>query len=131
MILLLFLQNMPYKIVQTIEGGVATLSVVPALWETRGLLRWPPRSTKYPMKLLKDENSRPGPGWDTLKCTLKRNNIRTYEDANSELTFMEQNTDTDNQENEYMSCPVTSEPCQAKRNEVNFEAMAENLVSFF
>ena len=117
---------MPFKIVQTIEEGVATLSVVPALWEAQGRLRWPPRTTKYPIQLVKHENSRPGPGWDTLKCTLKRNNIRTYEDANSELTLMEQNMDTDNEENDCMNFLVTSKTCRAKRNKSK-----ENLVSLF
>lgn len=46
---------MPFKIVQTHEGGKLMLSVVPNGWEKDGTLYWP-RGTNIKIS---DENSRP------------------------------------------------------------------------
>ncbi|XP_047028718.1 uncharacterized protein LOC124636601 [Helicoverpa zea] len=117
---------MSFKIVQTIEYGVQKLTVVPTLWESNGIVRWPPKTVKFASKLIKDGNSRPGPEWSSFKCVLKRNCIPTFEEANKELYQMELNTDTD-YDNDNCGVPGTSHPDLATNDEIDFDAMAQNL----
>lgn len=112
---------MPYKIVQTVEKGKKTLVVIPSLWENEGKLWWPPRNIQF--KVMKDEQSKPGNDWKLMKCILKRSNILTYQQADSELSFMEENSDTDVNDNDTT--------IQLRETSQNFDVLAENLVSHF
>lgn len=115
---------MAFKIVQTIEYDVPKLTIVPTLWASKGIVRWPPKNIKFASKLIKDGHSSPGPEWNSYKCVLNRNFIPTYEEADKELRRMEQNTDTD--DNAHCSVPGTSNPYAAD-DEINFDALAQDL----
>ncbi|PZC70365.1 hypothetical protein B5X24_HaOG202060 [Helicoverpa armigera] len=114
---------MTYKIVQTIERGRKSLVIVPSFWEDKGKLWWPPKKTLF--KLMKDDQSEPSKDWKLMKCTLKRNNIQTYQLADDELSAMEENSDTDVQDT------VVVEPRETvdlpSQGEINFELLANNL----
>ncbi|XP_048481521.1 uncharacterized protein LOC125489538 [Plutella xylostella] len=89
--MLCFVFSMPYKVVQTIEGGKICLSVVPSNWEKEGTLSWPKRSEASSML---DETSVPGKNWSTYACILKRT-CSTYKTAGLAVKSMENVTDTD------------------------------------
>ncbi|KAJ8729031.1 hypothetical protein PYW07_006727 [Mythimna separata] len=114
---------MPYKIVQTIERGKTILVIVPSLWEENGNLWWPPKKTQY--KLMKDEQSKPDKKeWKLMDCILKRNNILTYQQAEAELSIMEDNSDTDVNDTG-MVAPRTT--VVQDHEEMKFEVMANKL----
>lgn len=121
--------KMPYKIVQTLERGKLRLSIVPSSWEDKGNLWWPPK--KILEKSIRDDQSKPTKDWKLMNCILKRNNIPTYQQADNELSIMEQNSDTDVQDN----VAAADHPCEtvtyADQDEINFEILANNLVRYY
>lgn len=118
--------TMPYKIVQTREKGQTILVIIPSLWEKNGSLWWPPKKTQN--KLIKDEQSKPDKTeWKLMDCILKRNNLRTYQLAEAELSIMEGNSDTDLNDTVDMAAPPTT---LVHDQELNYELMANNLVRY-
>ncbi|CAG9790287.1 unnamed protein product [Diatraea saccharalis] len=88
-----------------------------------GVLRWPKKAIVN--KLIKDENSRPGADWTSMSCTLKRNDLRSYKEADDELSNMERNTDTEVEEaGGDVNMGLT-------RQLINFDELAENLRSLY
>ncbi|XP_063635192.1 uncharacterized protein LOC134805937 [Cydia splendana] len=85
---------MPFKIVQTLERGGYRLTVVPSLWESNNILRWPPKS-KNILRVIKDESSKPGTDWEKMKCNVKRRQLSSYAQAEMELEIMERQSETD------------------------------------
>lgn len=83
---------MPFKIIQTIEGNKKKLFTVPSGWEIDNILRYP---NKAPSKYIKDENSKPTPEWEIMKCTVKRINISSYEAGDKQISEMMKYSDTD------------------------------------
>lgn len=84
---------MPFKIVQTIEDGETCLSVVPAKWETNGMLFWPKRHLFE--KFSRNEESIPDKKkWEQMKCVKKRE-FHSRKEAEAELERMEQVSDTE------------------------------------
>lgn len=71
---------MPLKIIQTFEKGNTVLTCVPHQWDRNGVLYWP-RKRQQSHKLQKDEGSQPDGTLHRLNCTVKRWNIKTYQDA--------------------------------------------------
>ncbi|KAL4714559.1 hypothetical protein ACJJTC_006605 [Scirpophaga incertulas] len=115
---------MPYKIVQTIERGKTILVIVPYLWEENGNLWWPPKKTQC--KLIKDEQSKPDQKeWRLMGCILKRNNIRTYQLAEAELSLMEENSDTDVNDAGMNASRTT---LVQNQEVMKFETIANNLI---
>ncbi|KAF9824382.1 hypothetical protein SFRURICE_002044 [Spodoptera frugiperda] len=86
------LTRMPFKIIQTIEGNKKKLFTVPSGWEIDNILRYP---NKAPSKYIKDENSKPTPEWEIMKCTVKRINISSYETGDKQISEMMKYSDTD------------------------------------
>lgn len=83
---------MPFKIVQTIEGGETCLSIVPSGWEVNGTLHWPKKHQV--VKLSLQEDSLPADNWQRINCIQKRH-CRTYAEASDELEQMENKSDTE------------------------------------
>ena len=83
---------MPFKIIQTIEDGEMCLCVVPAGWESDGVLRWPKKSAVS--KLSQDENSIPNEKWERINCVKKRE-FGSRAEADRELLRMESMSDTE------------------------------------
>lgn len=83
---------MPFKIVQTIEGGENCLSIVPSAWEVNGTLHWPKKHQVARLSL--QEDSRPADNWKRINCIQKRQ-FQTYEEAYDELERMENQSDTE------------------------------------
>lgn len=83
---------MPFKIVQTIEGGETCLSVVPSKWETNGTLYWPKKHLVAKLSL--EEESVPSDKWEKLNCVRKRE-FSTRAEAYDELEKMEGHSDTE------------------------------------
>ncbi|KAF9821302.1 hypothetical protein SFRURICE_005768 [Spodoptera frugiperda] len=79
---------MPFKIIQTIEGNKKKLFTVTSGWEIN---KTPSNSSKY----IKDENSKPTPEWEIMKCTVKRINISSYEADDKQISEMMKYSDTD------------------------------------
>lgn len=123
---------MPYKIVQTYEKGFSRLTIVPTFWEAKGILHWPPKNRRHP-KLIRDDRSRPGPGWDTFRCVVKRKDLPSYEEADAELRIMEQHTDTDYQEGDdersILGTSRTGIEEPSRNGVIDFDAIAQDLVS--
>ena len=69
---------MSFKIVKTIENGSVRLSIVPDKWEQEGILFWPPKTTKYSDKLIKDPNSVPSIDWQMMHCSVKESTIPQF-----------------------------------------------------
>ncbi|XP_049878382.1 uncharacterized protein LOC126375474 [Pectinophora gossypiella] len=88
---------MPFKIVKTVEDGKEKLCVVPYQWETKGILKYPVKSSDY--KLYRDGNSRASHEWPTMQCQVKRSAIFTYKQANEILNEMVRTSDTDHSVN--------------------------------
>uniref|UniRef100_A0A6E8V386 DUF4806 domain-containing protein n=1 Tax=Anopheles coluzzii TaxID=1518534 RepID=A0A6E8V386_ANOCL len=82
---------MPHKIVQTIEGGEACLSVVPSRWEVKGILHWPKKHLVAKLQL--EEDSVPSDTWEKLNCIKKE--FATRAEAYDELKKMEEKSDTE------------------------------------
>lgn len=106
-----------YKIVQTIENDVPVLSVVAASWENGGILTWPPPNNKAIIKALKrDAMVQPGNvdnGWTIHDCEVKRSFIPTYIQAQTELSIMSDQSDTDA---EKLSVPMPMPIKMSKRS---------------
>ncbi|XP_062535017.1 uncharacterized protein LOC134204204 [Armigeres subalbatus] len=83
---------MPFKIVQTIEGGEICLSVVPSGWEANGVLWWPKKHLVG--KLSQIETSIPNEKWEKMNCIRKRE-FSSRKEADDELDRMETKNDTD------------------------------------
>uniref|UniRef100_A0A182VVL9 DUF4806 domain-containing protein n=1 Tax=Anopheles minimus TaxID=112268 RepID=A0A182VVL9_9DIPT len=83
---------MPYKIVQTIEGGETCLSVVPSRWEQEGVLFWPKKNLVAKLSL--EEDSIPTNKWEKINC-IKKREFKTRAEAYEELEKMEMKTDTE------------------------------------
>uniref|UniRef100_A0A1S4GAW0 DUF4806 domain-containing protein n=1 Tax=Anopheles gambiae TaxID=7165 RepID=A0A1S4GAW0_ANOGA len=83
---------MPHKIVQTIEGGEACLSVVPSRWEVKGILHWPKKHLVAKLQL--EEDSVPSDKWEKLNC-IKKREFATRAEAYDELKKMEEKSDTE------------------------------------
>lgn len=82
-----------FKIVQTTENGVLSLTAVPASWEKNGTLYWPPK--KFEKAALKNAMMPEAEGWTEYECVLKREKIPTYRNALEKLCAMCDNSDTD------------------------------------
>lgn len=100
---------MPYKILQTQENERELLTVVPSLWETDGLVSWPPIRCDAAMKMdykkrLMDGNSVPHPDWKRIRCKLKRT-FETYEEAQKEWKTMSDKSDTESDATQPASLP--------------------------
>ncbi|KAF9801905.1 hypothetical protein SFRURICE_005791 [Spodoptera frugiperda] len=87
-----FIFAISFKIIQTIEGNKKKLFTVPSGWEIDNILRYP---NKAPSKYIKDENSKPTPEWEIMKCTVKRINISSYEAGDKQISEMMKYSDTD------------------------------------
>ncbi|CAH0405511.1 unnamed protein product [Chilo suppressalis] len=124
---IILFQTMPFKIVQTVEKGRPTLSIVPYVWEDDGKLFWPTEKVKNRARLARDENSFPNPNWDILDCVVKRSNIATYAEAQNELRIMENYTDTDNETSESRPSPAPVRPAAIPPAN-RFENMVQNLM---
>lgn len=89
---------MSFKVVQTRESGKNLLTIVPHLWEKDGYVKWPKGGHQIPLKDFKamtiDCNSAPCAEWATVKCRLKRSNLK-YEEAVAETKSMSDESDTD------------------------------------
>lgn len=84
-----------FKIVQTTKsGGELDLAAVPFQWENDGMVLWPTRSNENVMSSLMNPASLPGKGFKPHKCVVKRQNILTWEQAQSMIDVMEQHSDT-------------------------------------
>lgn len=121
---------MPFKIIQTNENQRKMLVIVPSMWEENGHLWWPPKNTTKYKTLMKDELSRPEKNqWKLMDCTLKRNNIRTYDLAEAELSIMEEKSDTDVND---MLLTGMVRPVSTVANEelMEYELITNNLVSY-
>lgn len=125
---------MPFKIVQTREKRGTLLTVVPGLWESNGILKWPASGTIKSSafkELLRDENNIPDPKWVPVKCYLKRE-CPTYEEAVRESSKMSDMSDTDT------DSTLPEEKLPAKRQVKNREIIGrstsinfDNVVSHF
>lgn len=76
---------MSFKIVETIEKGKYVLTAVPTSWENQGNLRWPKIKSE---KLRRDPFSIPEDTWRSMNCIVKRKNIMSFEEAETELRAM-------------------------------------------
>lgn len=85
-----------YKIVQTKdEKGEKELCAVPASWEKENLLKWPSKTPKKTLKLLKDPNSVPGGiGWKEIKCEVKKSDLPSFDAANEAIDLLTLLSDT-------------------------------------
>ncbi|XP_041989258.1 uncharacterized protein LOC121740592 [Aricia agestis] len=111
---------MPFKIVQTSENNKIRLFTVPSAWEDQNILKWPRKMlTKY----IKDEFSTPEGDWKQLRCTVKRQDIPSYETAEYVLKEMLNHTDT---EDDTLSSnyKVSGKPVQ----ELNLNIIADEIV---
>ncbi|KAJ3664549.1 hypothetical protein Zmor_000107 [Zophobas morio] len=117
---------MPFKIVQTIEGGRFYFSIVPSKWEKDGLLRWPPKSLL--VKLAHVENSSPEEKWETVNCVMKRE-LLTKEEAERELTRIERRCDLDHDEEANPIKSVARDPKAGHfRREIPEETLTDSRV---
>ncbi|XP_053601036.1 uncharacterized protein LOC128669862 [Plodia interpunctella] len=73
---------MPFKIVQTLEKGKPVLTAVPHEWEKDGTLFWPKNQAD---KLIKVEDIYPEDNWIPIVCELKRDNLKSYGEAQAEV----------------------------------------------
>lgn len=87
-----FVFSMSFKIVETMEKGKYVLTTVPKSWENQGHLRWPKLKSE---KLRRDPYSTPEDNWRSMSCVVKRINIMSFEEAESELRAMSDVSDTD------------------------------------
>lgn len=91
----LFLLKMPFKIVQTIENSKICLAVVPSGWEKDGTLYWPNKSRLLTYKMQKQEHCLPVyTEWEKCAC-IKKREFLTFQEAETECSRMEENSDTD------------------------------------
>ena len=84
-----------FKIVQTLEKGRTELTIVPEQWEQCGILFWP---KKFAYKFQRDPESTPESNWISLPFKLKRNFLKSYEDAEIELDRMIDGEDTEKEQ---------------------------------
>lgn len=106
---------MPFKIVQTIEGGEACLSVVPSKWEVNGTLHWPKKHLVAKLSL--EEESVPSDKWEKLNC-IKKREFSTRAEAYDELDRMEDKSDTEMDEHGSKRLPfkkTSSSVCGQKK----------------
>lgn len=103
---------MPFKIVQTIEGGETCLCIVPSKWESNGTLYWPKKHLV--VKLSLQEDSIPSDNWQRINC-IKKRQFQTYGEACEELKRMEDHSDTEVDE-VYMSRISGNKRCQPTTN---------------
>lgn len=91
---------MPFKVVQTMERGRLRLTAVPDRWERDGMLFWPKNKQD---KLRRVENCDPDQTWTPINCIVKRNNLRTFKDAENEIDAMSDRSDTETDNERYFS----------------------------
>lgn len=120
-----FLGKMPFKIVETVEKGKSLLFIVPSLWETNGILKWPKNCLDV-RKLVMNENCLPATGWSASRCRVKRHSIPSFSEAERELELMLERSDTDDTDREIQNSKV-----QFQKENVNYNALAEQLVCIF
>ncbi|XP_045511410.1 uncharacterized protein LOC123706270 [Colias croceus] len=113
---------MPFKIVETVEKGKCLLFIVPSLWETNGILKWPKNCLDV-RKLVMNENCLPATGWSASRCRVKRHSIPSFSEAERELGLMLERSDTDDTDREIQNSKV-----QCQKEYVNYNALAEQLV---
>lgn len=116
---------MPFKIVETVEKGKSLLFIVPSLWETNGILKWPKNCLDV-RKLVMNENCLPATGWSASRCRVKRHSIPSFSEAERELELMLERSDTDDTDREIQNSKV-----QFQKENVNYNALAEQLVCIF
>lgn len=86
---------MPFKIIQTKEQNRVQLITVPSSWEQDSVLRWPKQAWKF----IKDNETVPQADWSSLPCSLKRSDIKTYQEAEKEISTMLMQSDTEEETN--------------------------------
>ncbi|KAF5280700.1 hypothetical protein FQR65_LT15021 [Abscondita terminalis] len=83
-------------VVQTQEQGRFVLSCLPHQWVSGSNLYWPNvKNNDVLTYLLKDGNSVPLSTWNRMKCSVKRNNCKSYEDGESLISDMSDASNTD------------------------------------
>lgn len=115
--------SMSFKIVRTVERGKPQLCIVPAQWESNGILKWPKKSAE---KLARNNNSTPTHDWTPISCMVKRRNLASYEAAEFELQTMLEHTDTEQEDDR-----VTLRRPVERQQHVNLNSFADQLVSSF
>lgn len=94
---------MSFKIVQTKKkNGSLELAVVPTAWEKENTVKWPSSSMRLSQikKMLQDPTSVPGgvgKDWNEFKCTVKQQNIATFDEAEILIKTMQQRSDSESE----------------------------------
>lgn len=84
---------MPFKIVQTRENGTNYLEIVPSGWEKNGTVWFPNTHLRTHQR---NEKLKPNSKeFYSMTCVLKREGIPTFKEANSMISLMQDQSDTD------------------------------------
>lgn len=113
--------DMPYKIVETVEKGKCKLFLVPNNWEQNNILHWPKWKVET---LLAAEDSYPDASWHNMKCQVKRTGLLLIANAEAELVKMCQKSDTESEEFEYQ-IPFKSQVAIAQEDKRNMNSIQE------
>lgn len=71
-----------FKIVLTKEKGSEMVCAVPSSWESNGVLSWPRVGRQTQLERLRsDAKSFPDGQWRKMKCKIKVDGIRSFEEA--------------------------------------------------